>query len=52
MSFEIKELAVHSTDNIHTLIGKIYIPDGEIKGLFHIVRGMTISCRLWLMPAM
>ncbi|MBQ8532740.1 MAG: lysophospholipase [Clostridia bacterium] len=41
MSFEIKELAVHSTDNIHTLIGKIYIPDGEIKGLFHIVHGMT-----------
>lgn len=41
MSFEIKELQVKSTDNIHTLMGKIYIPEGEIKGLFHIVHGMT-----------
>lgn len=41
MPFEIKELQVQSTDNIHTLIGKIYIPEGEIKGLFHIIHGMT-----------
>lgn len=41
MAFEIKEFAVTATDNIHTLIGKLYIPDGEIKGLFHIVHGMT-----------
>lgn len=41
MSFEIKEMTVQSTDNIHTLVGRIYIPEGEIKGLFHIVHGMT-----------
>lgn len=41
MPYEIKSLAVNSTDNIHTLQGKIYIPEGEIKGLFHLVHGMT-----------
>ena len=41
MSFEIKTLEVKSTDNIHTLHGKIYVPNGEIKALFHFVHGMT-----------
>lgn len=41
MSFEVKTLSVPSSDNIHTLYGKIYIPNGEIKGLFHVVHGMT-----------
>lgn len=41
VSFEIKELTVKSTDNIHTLVGRIYIPDGEIKGVLHLVHGMT-----------
>ncbi len=41
MSFEIKEMTVKSTDNIHTLVGRIYIPEGEAKGLLHIVHGMT-----------
>ncbi len=41
MSFEIKELKVQSSDNIHTLTGLLYIPEGEIKGLLHIVHGMT-----------
>ncbi len=41
MSFEIKEMTVKSTDNIHTLVGRIYIPDGEVKGVIHIVHGMT-----------
>lgn len=41
MSFEIKEMTVESTNNIHTLVGRIFIPDGEIKGLLHIVHGMT-----------
>lgn len=41
MPFEIKEITLSSTDNIHTLVGRIYIPEGEIKGLFHIVHGMT-----------
>ena len=41
MSFEIREMTVQSTDNIHTLVGRIYIPSGEIKGVIHIVHGMT-----------
>lgn len=41
MSFEIKEMTVKSTDNIHTLVGRIYIPDSDIKGVVHIVHGMT-----------
>lgn len=41
MSFEIKEITAKSSDNIHTLVGRIYIPEGEIKGIFHIVHGMT-----------
>ncbi len=41
MSIQVKELNIKSTDNIHTLVGKMYIPDSEIKGLVHIVHGMT-----------
>lgn len=41
MSFEIRQMTVNSTDNIHTLVGKIYIPEGEAKGTLHIVHGMT-----------
>lgn len=41
MSFEIKQITVNSTDNIHTLVGKIYIPEGEVKGILQIVHGMT-----------
>ena len=41
MSYKIRALSVPSTDNIHTLQGKIFIPEGEIKGLFHLVHGMT-----------
>ena len=41
MPYEIKEMTVLSTDNVHKLIGKIYIPEGEIKGLVHVVHGMT-----------
>jgi alpha-beta hydrolase superfamily lysophospholipase len=41
MEYEIRTLPLRSTDNIHTLMGKIYIPKGELKGLFHIVHGMT-----------
>ncbi len=41
MDYEIRNMAIGSTDNIHTLEGKIFIPKGEIKGLFHIVHGMT-----------
>lgn len=41
MSFEIRKITVQSTDNIHTLSGKIFIPEGEVKGVVHIVHGMT-----------
>ena len=30
-----------STDGIHQLKGKMYIPDGDPKGIFHLVHGMT-----------
>ena len=40
MTYEIKTLEVQSTDNIHTLKGLIYIPEGEIRGIFHLVHGM------------
>ncbi len=40
MSYEVKTIEVQSSDNIHTLKGVIYIPEGEIKGIFHIVHGM------------
>ena len=41
MSFRVDEIRVKSSDKIHTLSGVAYIPDGEIKGLLHIVHGMT-----------
>ena len=41
MSFTVSKITVGSTDNIHTLRGKIYIPDIEPKGILHIVHGMT-----------
>lgn len=41
MDFEIKSVKVKSSDGIHTLRGKIFIPSGEIKGILHLVHGMT-----------
>lgn len=41
MSIEIKDFKVKSSDGIHTLAGVVYMPEGEAKGLFHIVHGMT-----------
>ena len=38
---EILTKKVLSTDGIHELSGVIYLPDGEIRGLFHVVHGMT-----------
>lgn len=38
---ETKYTFVKSTDNIHNLSVKIYIPDGNIKGIFQLVHGMT-----------
>lgn len=41
MEYKISEFKVPSTDCIHTLSGVMYVPQGEIKGLFHLVHGMT-----------
>lgn len=38
---EKREFSVPSSDGIHKLSGVVYLPDGEIKGLFHVVHGMT-----------
>ena len=35
------EKSVGSSDGINTLRGKVYLPDGDPKGLFHVVHGMT-----------
>lgn len=32
---------VPSSDGTHTLSGVVYLPKGEVKGLFHVVHGMT-----------
>ena len=40
MSIRVIDLSFPSTDGIHTLFGKGYVPEGEIRGLFHVVHGM------------
>ena len=30
-----------SSDGKHVISGVVYIPEGEVKGLFHVVHGMT-----------
>jgi len=41
MSFSVTPLTILSSDKIHTLKGKVYLPSGEIKGIFHLVHGMN-----------
>ena len=41
MNFEIKQKKVLSSDKKNTLSGIMYIPSGNIKGIFHLVHGMT-----------
>ncbi len=36
-----KQFLVPSCDGVHTLSGVVYLPQGEIKGYFHVVHGMT-----------
>ena len=40
MEFKKTTIKMPSSDNIHTLRGVIYIPQGEAKGIFHLVHGM------------
>lgn len=41
MNIKTEKIKVQSSDGIHQLAGVVYIPEGEIKGLYHIVHGMT-----------
>lgn len=41
MAIEKRELKVRSNDGIHDLAGVVYLPEGEVRGFFHIVHGMT-----------
>ena len=38
---EKKIFCVPSNDGVHNLSGVVYLPSGEVKGLFHVVHGMT-----------
>ena len=41
MAIQVLEKTVLSSDKIHTLHGKVYLPEGKPKGLFHVVHGMV-----------
>ena len=41
MTFEKREFSVASSDGVHNLAGVVYLPEGEAKGFFHVVHGMT-----------
>lgn len=41
MTFTKKNVKMPSSDGVHTLRGMIFVPDGEIKGIVHVVHGMT-----------
>lgn len=41
MKISISTKSVPSSDGVHLLKGKVYFPEGEIKGYLHIVHGMT-----------
>lgn len=37
---QVLEKRVPSSDGVHSLYGKVYLPEGEKKGCFHLVHGM------------
>ncbi len=41
MKFTITEKRILSSDQKNTLAGVMYIPNGDIRGIFHLVHGMT-----------
>lgn len=41
MSYTVIDKKVLSSNNKNQLVGKVYLPAGEIKGYFHVVHGMT-----------
>lgn len=40
MEIKVLNKKVMSSDGKHVLAGKVYLPEGELKGLFHVVHGM------------
>ncbi|MBR6782495.1 MAG: alpha/beta fold hydrolase [Clostridia bacterium] len=38
---EILKFSVPSSDGVHDLVGKVYLPDGKPKGVVHVLHGMT-----------
>ncbi|MBR4799704.1 MAG: alpha/beta fold hydrolase [Clostridia bacterium] len=41
MAISVIEKRVLSSDGVHELAGKVYLPEGESRGLFQVVHGMT-----------
>lgn len=41
MKFDVVEKKILSSDQKNTLSGVMYIPEGDIRGIFHLVHGMT-----------
>ncbi len=41
MKFTVTEKRILSSDKKNTLSGVMYIPEGDIRGIFHLVHGMT-----------
>ena len=41
MNIRVVDKKVLSSDSIHSLVGKVYLPEGEVKGFYHVVHGMT-----------
>lgn len=41
MNISIIKKKVLSSDGVHQLAGVVYMPEGDIKGLYHVVHGMT-----------
>jgi len=41
MSITVKKIAIPSSDGVHKLAGVVYIPEYKMKGIYHIVHGMT-----------
>lgn len=41
VNYTVNNIDFPSCDGVHTLKGKIYLPEGKKKGIFHLVHGMT-----------
>lgn len=41
MSYKVIQKSILSSDNKNTLSGVLYLPEGDVRGIFHLVHGMT-----------